>query len=310
MRSAIGFLTQPPGCSGRLRLKCCSHPPKGRSAYERPQYFDFPSIKILVDRRDACGRSSTGRRANQIAARRANPVHAAAPVGTERAEPSCTRRHDHVRRAVSRSARRGRTGGRVAGISVCDAHSTCGERRHGRRRFVRNCPRPRRGAARSRRCSRLSRVRLGACSRGVVLNGHAAWRAVRVPLDGRTGRDAVGRARLFERGVRRRRLHLHAEFDGQRRARHRQYGPARHGHRWQCGRAHSHLAVADLRMRTVARPWSGRRRLGLGGVVWRRQPRAARLPALAPLARHFDVYVEFLCSGPFSPTSSRSACQG
>src|ERR1700730_15506943 len=38
-----------------------------------------------------------------------------------------------------------------------------------------------------------------------------------------------------------------------------------------------------------ATPWSGRCRLGPDDTIWRWQSRAARLPALVPLARHFGV---------------------
>ena len=56
-----------------------------------------------------------------------------------------------------------------------------------------------------------------------------------------------------------------------------------------CGVERAQAGGADFRMGTVARPWSGRCRLGPDVVIRRRQPRAARLPALAPIARHFDV---------------------
>ena len=161
--------------------------------------------------------------------------------------------------------------------------------RHGRRRFVGYCTRARRGRRDRRRCARFSRIHSGACARGGVLDHDAAWRAVRVSVDGRTWRNAVRRARLFERGVQRRRIHLHAEFARQCCARDRQHGPARRRHRRQRDRACPHLAIADFRMGTVARPWSGRCRLGPDDVVRRRQPRAARLPALVPLARHFGI---------------------
>ena len=209
-----------------------------------------------------------GRCAHQIAARWARSCRRASPVGAECSEPSCDRRHDHVRRAVSRPSRCGRAGGRVARVSVCDAHSTCGERRRGRRRFVRNCPRPWRGSTRSRRCSGLSHVRLGACARGVVLNRHAAWGAVRVSLDGRATARCCRPRFLFECGVRRRRVDLHAQSARRRCARYRQYGVARHGHRQQRACPRSDLALADFRSRTAARPWPGRRRLGLGDGVW------------------------------------------
>ncbi len=56
-------------------------------------------------------------------------------------------------------------------------------------------------------------------------------------MDGRAWRNAVVRARLRERGVQRRSVHLHAESARQRRARDRQHGPARRRHRRQRDRA-------------------------------------------------------------------------
>ena len=128
-------------------------------------------------------------------------------------------------------------------------------------------------------------------------------------LDGRAWRDAVGRARLRERGVQRRDLDLHAEPARQRRARHRQYGPARRGHRRQRDRPCSHFAFADFRLGAGAGPWSCRRRLGPDAIVRRRQPGAARLSAFVPLACHL-AFRASPCAGRCSPRSSRSACRG
>ena len=64
----------------------------------------------------------------------------------------------------------------------------------------------------------------GACARCVVLNHDAAWRSVRVSVDGWRGRSAVRRTLLFERSVQRRGIHLRAECARQRCAWDRQYG--------------------------------------------------------------------------------------
>src|ERR1019366_1791206 len=62
-------------------------PRVGRSAYERRKHCKFPSI-ILSDCRGQSGRRPPGCRANQIAARRAGPVHAAAALGAEHSQPA------------------------------------------------------------------------------------------------------------------------------------------------------------------------------------------------------------------------------
>ena len=252
------------------------------------QASQFPS-SFSPTAATASGRRPPGCRANQVAARRADLAHAAAACGAERPQPAGDCRHDHIRRAVSRPSRPGRARRRVARLPVCDADPTHGSERHGRRRLVRNCTRARRRQARCRRRAYASHFCSGPWPCGGILDSAAARRTIRLSMDGRAWRNTIVRACLLERGVQRRRIHLHAQSARQRRARNRQYGPARRRHRRQRDRARSHLAIADFRMGTVAGPWSGRCRLGPDDVVRRRQPRAARLSALAPLARHFGV---------------------
>ena len=282
-------------------------PRVGRSAHERPKHCKFPLI--LSDRREQSVRRPPGCRAHQIAARRAGPVHVAAALGAECPQPPGDCRHDHVRRAVSRPSRPGRARRCVARLSVRDADPAHGSERHGRRRFVRDCPRARRRQARCRRRARPAHVRPGPWPCGGILDRAAARRTIHLSMDGRAWRNAVVRARLRERGVQRRSIDLHAESARQRRARNGQYGPARRRHRRQRDRTRSHLAIADLRLGTVAGAWSGRCRLGPDDVVRRRQPGAARLSALAPIARHPDVSRRVPAVGDCSPKSSRSACR-
>ena len=126
---------------------------------------------------------------------------------------------------------------------------------------------------------------LGARPGGGVLHGIAARCAYCLPLDGRSRRHAHRRNELRQRGIQRRHLDLHAEPAWERRARHRQHGAAGRRHRRQRARAHPDFAGADLRLGAVPGARARRRGMGPDGVVRRRQPRTARLPSLAPVAR-------------------------
>ena len=240
---------QPPG-SGAVRSNPC-----GRSTYERPKHRDF-ALQHSLRRREQSGRRPSGCRANQVAARSADPVHAAAALGAERPQPAGDCRHDHVRRAVSRPSRPGCARRRVARLPVCDADPAHGGERHGWRRFVGDRARARRRQARCRRCARVAHVGSGPWPCGGILDRAAARRAIRLSMDGRARRNTVGRARLRERGVQRRRVDLHAESARQRGARNRQHGSARRRHRRQRDRARADLAAADFRMGTGAGPRS------------------------------------------------------
>src|SRR6266699_1968795 len=108
------------------------------------------------------------------------------------------------------------------------------------------------GAARPRRRPRLPRVSAGARYRGDLLHRAAAGRALHVPVDGWTRRNARRRAFLCQRSVGRRRRHLCEQSAGQYGARHRQHELPRGRVDRLRHRAHRHFARADLRLRTIA----------------------------------------------------------
>ena len=101
-----------------------------------------------------------------------------------------------------------------------------------------------------------------------------------VSRDGRPGRHACGRARLCERGARRRRLHLRAQFPRERRARYRQHDAAC----IRAGRLRSrpHRTVAVLIFGAGPVP-----ALGPAGAAWGlvRRSRSAALVSSVTCAR-------------------------
>ena len=92
---------------------------------------------------------------------------------------------------------------------------------------------------------------------------------------------------LFERGVQRRDIDLHAESAWRGRAGNGQHDPALRRYRQQRARTQCPLPSADLWLVTCASVRSGRRRLGSDPIVRRRQSRADRIPPLlVPFAHH------------------------
>ena len=253
-----------PKPGGALDPSAREEKPEQGACRERPNRIDFTAI--IGTRRQ---RHIAHGGAHQAPARGPDPAHAAAPGGAERPQPARFRRHDHVRRIFSRPHRNQCARRRLAGVSLGDAGPADDQQRHGRRRLVGGRARARRGAPRPRRRSRLPRISAGARDRRDLLHRAAAGRALHVPVDGRTGRNAVRRARLRERGAGRRRLHLREQSAGQCGARHRQYELPRGRADRLCCWAHRHLARADLWRRTVAGARSGRRGLGTGDSVRR-----------------------------------------
>src|SRR5262249_34473259 len=106
----------------------------------------------------------------------------------------------------------------------------------------------------SRLCPRIG-------ARRPVLGDDAARRAGPVSLDGWAGRDAVRRARLFERDIQRRHLHVHAEFARQRRTRHRQHDFAR---TVLVGSVFGHILISPL----LIFGWGPMPALGPAGAGW------------------------------------------
>src|SRR5882724_11168590 len=88
-----------------------------------------------------------------------------------------------------------------------------------------------------------------------------------LPPAGRTRRDVACCPRLFERGIQRRDIDLHAESAWRGRAGNGQHDPALRRYRQQRARTQGPLPSADLRLVTCASVRSRRRRLGSDPIV-------------------------------------------
>ena len=207
------------------------------------------------------------------------------------------------RQARHRSARR-----RRAGLSRRDADADDVGRRHGRRHVVGDRARARRRTPRRRQCA-------WRCMRSIIalVFGLTFTLALLLggPLalcgDGRQRRFARGRGDLFERHLRRRDPGLAVQFARQCDPRHRQYAVPGAGHHRRRRRAHSAVALPDLRFGTVAET-RRRRRRGRGAASIMRREASCSRPICARTQRRLACNLPASgCAGRCSPTFCASA---